>query len=128
MHRSSACGYRWGMGNRLKAAPSGCVIKASAFIEYREGISALAIWLDQTSGDFEQRFAAFLTTKREVSEDVNTIVRAIIDDVRARGDVALAEYSKKFDGIDYAVTPMRVSEAEIDAAIEAVPSEVLGAL
>jgi len=88
----------------------------------------LAIWLDQASEGFEQRFAAFLTTKREVSEDVNTAVRAIIDDVRARGDEALAEYSKKFDGIDFAVTPMRVSEAEIDAAIEAVPAEVLGAL
>jgi histidinol dehydrogenase len=88
----------------------------------------LAIWLDQASEGFEQRFAAFLTTKREVSEDVNAVVRAIIDDVRARGDVALAEYSKKFEGIDFAVTPMRVTEAEIDAAVEAVPAEVLGAL
>lgn len=88
----------------------------------------MAIWLDQASEGFEQRFAAFLTTKREVSEDVNTAVRAIIDDVRARGDAALAEYSKKFDGIDFAVTPMRVTEAEIDAAVEAVPAEVLGAL
>lgn len=88
----------------------------------------MAIWLDQASEGFEQRFATFLTTKREVSEDVNTAVRAIIDDVRARGDAALAEYSKKFDGIDFAVTPMRVTEAEIDAAVEAVPAEVLGAL
>jgi histidinol dehydrogenase len=79
----------------------------------------VAIWLDQASGDFEQRFAAFLTTKREMSEDVNVTVRAIIDDMRARGDVALAEYSKKFEGIDFAETPMRVTEAEIDAAVEA---------
>jgi len=88
----------------------------------------LAIWLDQASEGFEQQFAAFLTTKREVSEDVNAVVRGIIDDVRARGDEALAHYSKKFEGIDFATTPMRVSEAEIDAAIEAVPAEVLGAL
>ncbi|MDK4705184.1 histidinol dehydrogenase [Rhizobium sp. CNPSo 4062] len=88
----------------------------------------MAIWLDQASEGFEQQFAAFLTTKREVSEDVNTVVRGIIDDVRTRGDAALADYSKKFDGVDFAVTPMRVSEAEIDAAIEAVPAEVLGAL
>ena len=52
----------------------------------------MAIWLEQASADFEQRFAAFLTTKREVSEDVNAAVRAIIDDVRARGDAALAEF------------------------------------
>ena len=88
----------------------------------------MAIWLDQASDDFGQRFAAFLTTKREMSEDVNTTVRAIIDDVRARGDAALAEYSRKFEGIDFAKTPMRVTEAEIDAAVEAVPAEVLGAL
>jgi len=88
----------------------------------------LAIWLDQASADFEQRFAAFLTTKREVSEDVNAVVRGIIDDVRARGDAALAEYSARFDGIDFATVPMRVSEAEIDAAVAVVPDEVLGAL
>ncbi|AYG60570.1 histidinol dehydrogenase [Rhizobium jaguaris] len=88
----------------------------------------MAIWLDQASEGFEQLFAAFLTTKREVSEDVNAVVRAIIDDVRARGDAALADYSRKFEGIDFATTPMRVTEAEIDAAIAAVPAEVLGAL
>ncbi|MDM9626348.1 histidinol dehydrogenase [Rhizobium sp. S152] len=88
----------------------------------------MAIWLDQTSDGFEQRFAAFLTTKREVSEDVNVVVRGIIDDVRNRGDGALAEYSRKFDGVDFAKTPMRVTEAEIEAAVEAVPAEVLGAL
>ncbi|NLS14985.1 histidinol dehydrogenase [Rhizobium sp. P40RR-XXII] len=88
----------------------------------------MAIWLDQASEGFEQQFAAFLTTKREVSEDVNAVVRGIIDDVRARGDAALAHYSKKFEGIDFATTPMRVGEAEIDAAVAAVPAEVLGAL
>ena len=69
----------------------------------------MATRLDYQSSDFESRFAAFLTTKREVSEDVNTVVRAIIDDVRARGDKALADYSKKFDGLDFSVTSMRVS-------------------
>jgi histidinol dehydrogenase len=93
-----------------------------------KGFLALAIWLDHASEGFEQRFAAFLTTKREVSEDVNATVRAIIDDVRERGDAALADYSARFDGVDFARTPMRVTEAEIDAAIAQVPSEALGAL
>ena len=48
----------------------------------------MALWLDRSSTDFETRFAAFLTTKREVSEDVNATVREIIADVRARGDQA----------------------------------------
>ncbi len=88
----------------------------------------MAIRLNFLDGDFEQKFASFLTTKREVSEDVNAVVKAIIDDVRTRGDAALAEYSKRFDGVDFSVTPMAVSAAEIDAAIQAVEPEVLGAL
>ena len=88
----------------------------------------MALWLDQASDDFAERFAAFLTTKREVSEDVNAAVRAIIDDVRARGDAALSDYSAKFDGVDFSKIAMRVTEAEIDAAVALVPAEVLGAL
>ncbi|OJT95198.1 MAG: histidinol dehydrogenase [Rhizobium sp. 63-7] len=88
----------------------------------------MALWLEQASKDFEAQFAAFLTTKREVSEDVNVVVRAIIDDVRARGDAALADYSARFDGLDFAVTPMRVGKAEIDDAFAAVDPEVIAAL
>lgn len=88
----------------------------------------MAVWLEQASDDFEARFAAFLTTKREVSEDVNAVVKTIIDDVRARGDAALADYSRKFDGLDFALTPMRVTAEEIDAAESEVSTEVLDAL
>ncbi|MGG2475005.1 histidinol dehydrogenase, partial [Rhizobium sp. BR5] len=76
----------------------------------------MAIWLERASADFEQKFAAFLTTKREVSEDVNATVRDIINDVRDRGDAALAHYSQKFDGLDFSKVSMRVTADEIDAA------------
>ncbi|MDK1488463.1 histidinol dehydrogenase [Sinorhizobium sp. 7-81] len=88
----------------------------------------MAIRLNYLDSGFEQAFAAFLTTKREVSEDVNAAVRAIIDDVRARGDAALAEYSARFDGVDFGTTAMAVNAAEIDGAIDTVAPEVLGAL
>lgn len=88
----------------------------------------MATRLDFLSADFEAAFAAFLTTKREVSEDVNATVRTIIETVRARGDAALADYSLTFDGLDFATVPMAVTAAEIDAAIESVAPEVLGAL
>ncbi len=88
----------------------------------------MAIWLDQASGDFEARFAAFLTTKREVSDDVNDVVRRIIDDVRARGDAALAEYSLKFDGIDFTQVAMRVTAAEIAEATASIAPELIDAL
>ncbi|EHS50684.1 Histidinol dehydrogenase [Rhizobium sp. PDO1-076] len=88
----------------------------------------MAIWLDQASGDFETRFAAFLTTKREVSDDVNDVVRGIIDDVRARGDAALADYSLKFDGTDFSEVAMRVTEAEIAEATAGIAPDLLDAL
>ncbi|MCF3641877.1 histidinol dehydrogenase [Rhizobium sp. TRM95111] len=88
----------------------------------------MAIRLDRRDSDFETRFAAFLTTKREVSEDVNAAARAIIDDVRARGDAALADYSRRFDGLDFATTPMRVGADELDAARSEVDPTVIAAL
>lgn len=88
----------------------------------------MAIWLDQASEGFGETFATFLTTKREVSDNVNDVVKAIIADVRARGDAALAEYSLRFDGIDFSQTPMRVAIAEIDEAAASVSPEVMDAL
>ncbi|MBT9371980.1 histidinol dehydrogenase [Rhizobium sp. CSW-27] len=88
----------------------------------------MAIWLEQASADFEVQFSAFLTTKREVSEDVNAVVRAIIEDVRARGDAALHAYSLRFDKVDLAAVGMQVTEAEIEAAFDAVEPTVVDAL
>ena len=88
----------------------------------------MAIWLDQRSEDFEARFSAFLSTKREVSDDVNAVVRDIIDDVRRRGDSALIDYSARFDAVDLDAVGLRVTDADIDAAIAVTDPEVLDAL
>ena len=93
-----------------------------------QGDEWVAIWLEQTSADFEERFSAFLSTKREVSDDVNAVVKSIIGDVRARGDVALIEYSARFDKVDLATAGLRVGQEEIDAAVAWTAPEVLDAL
>ncbi|MEO1745030.1 MAG: histidinol dehydrogenase [Pseudomonadota bacterium] len=77
---------------------------------------------------FEAAFAAFLGLKREVSADVDAAVAAILDDVRARGDTAVAEYTAKFDRLDFGDTPMAVSADEIDSAMASVDAETLDAL
>lgn len=59
----------------------------------------MAQWLRSTETGFAEGFAAFLTTKREISEDVDRAVREIIASVRASGDAALIEFSRRFDGI-----------------------------
>ncbi|WP_394889583.1 histidinol dehydrogenase [Mesorhizobium sp. AaZ16] len=76
----------------------------------------MAITLNQSDADFEERFAAFLTIKREASPDVASDVAAIIADVRARGDEALVDYAQKFDGCDLRSLGIAVSKAEIAKA------------
>ncbi|BBE74214.1 histidinol dehydrogenase [Oharaeibacter diazotrophicus] len=88
----------------------------------------MAIRLDDREGDFEARFAAFLTTKREVSDDVDQAVAAIITDVRARGDDALHDWTAKLDRFDSRAAGLRVTEGEIDAALAAVDARTLDAL
>jgi histidinol dehydrogenase len=78
-------------------------------------------FLSTNDADFESRFAALLSAKREVSPDVDDVVAGIIADVRARGDDAVLELTAKFDRLELTAAQMRVSEAEIDAEIARVP-------
>jgi histidinol dehydrogenase len=88
----------------------------------------MPLHLATSDADFESAFTAFLATKREVSEDVDTAVRAIISQVRAQGDEAVIELTRRFDHLDLAQTAMRVSTAEIAAAVAACDAETMAAL
>ena len=50
-----------------------------------------------------------LAAKRETQEDVEIAVAAILDDVRARGDAALLEYTARFDRVTLTAETMRVT-------------------
>ncbi len=88
----------------------------------------MAIHLDSRSGDFAEKFRALLGTKREAAADVETAVRAIVADVAARGDRALNDYTLKFDKLDLGRVGIRVTAAEIAAAVAACSREALDAL
>ena len=88
----------------------------------------LAIRLDSRQPDFDVRFAALLDAKREVSDDVDQAVAAIIADVRTRGDEALIDLGRRFDRVDLAAAGLRVTEDEITAAIAACDPATLAAL
>ncbi len=76
----------------------------------------MPIRLDTADTDFETRFAALLGAKREVSVDVGETARAIVDDVRARGDAALLEYTARFDNVKLAADQLRIPAHELEAA------------
>ncbi|HTO79789.1 MAG TPA: histidinol dehydrogenase, partial [Methylocystis sp.] len=72
--------------------------------------------LDAKAPDFEEKFKALLAQKRDLAPDVDAAVKAIIDEVIARGDAALVDYSRRFDRIDLEKSGIAVTKAEVDAA------------
>ncbi len=76
--------------------------------------------LNSSDANFATAFEALLFAKREVEEDVAAQTRGIIADVRARGDAALVELSNKFDKAGVTQATLKLSAAEIDAAVKAI--------
>ena len=88
----------------------------------------MPVTLDATAPDFEKRFTALLSAKREDSPDVDDAVAAIIADVRARGDAAVIELTAKFDRLTLTPETLRISAAEIAQAAGQVSAEDRAAL
>jgi histidinol dehydrogenase len=88
----------------------------------------MPVRLDSSNADFARRFADFLAAKREISADIEAATRAIVDDVAARGDIALIEATRKFDRLDLDPGTLRVTGGEIDAAVKACDPRTLDAL
>ena len=78
--------------------------------------------LDASAPGFDNDFSAFLARNRDVDENVDRVVAEIIADVRARGDAAVAEYTRKFDHVDTDANGLRISDAERRAAAAQVPA------
>ncbi|MCI6374113.1 MAG: histidinol dehydrogenase, partial [Clostridiales bacterium] len=66
--------------------------------------------------DFAQIEPSQLLMRGQLSADVGEAVRAIIADVASRGDAALLEYAKRFDGAE--LESLEVSAQELDVALE----------
>ena len=88
----------------------------------------MPVFLTTNDADFEARFTDLLNAKREDSPDVDAIVAGIIHDVRTRGDAALVELTNKFDRMDLTAADLRITDAEIEAAVATVSDEEREAL
>ena len=75
------------------------------------------------------KFTNMIELKNELSrsqfshDDVNTIVKNILDDVKLRGDQALYDYNKKFDNVS--LSSLQVTEKEIEDAFNRLDNELL---
>ena len=84
--------------------------------------------LSTADRDFEPRFTALLATARETTARVDQVVADILSQIRTRGDDALIELTARFDGMTLTPDRLRVTKAEADEAVAAVPSELSDAL
>ncbi len=67
-----------------------------------------------------------LFLRRLEDSGVDGVVREIIRDVAQNGDAALFAYAKKFDRAE--LTALEVEPEEMDAALQAIPAELLDAM
>jgi histidinol dehydrogenase len=86
------------------------------------------IRLSVRDADFEARFTALLSQARETTETVDRAVAEIIAGVRSRGDDALIDYTSRFDRQSLTADRLRISAAEVDAAVAAIPAGLAAAL
>jgi histidinol dehydrogenase len=85
--------------------------------------------LQTTDGGFDAALEAL--TRYEAAQDdaVEATVRAIIADVRKRGDAALLEYTRKFDRLQArSMADLEVPRAKLEAALAALPAPQRDAL
>jgi histidinol dehydrogenase len=84
--------------------------------------------LTTTSPDFAAAFTALVDARREADEDVSRDVAAILKAVRAGGDAALADYTRRFDRHDLSASGWAVDPADCRAALDATPAALRDAL
>jgi len=84
--------------------------------------------LDTREAGFAGAFAGFLDARREEAADVDATVAAILDDVRTRGDAAVLDLTARFDRLTLTAETMRVTAAEVDAAVAGCAPAALDAL
>lgn len=87
------------------------------------------LFLDINDATFDDQFASILARGEETSAEVLETVRGIINAVRQQGDAALLEYTNRFDRMGLSdASGLEVTQAELDAAVAAVPADDLTAL
>jgi histidinol dehydrogenase len=84
--------------------------------------------LDARDAGFALAFAALVEARRDSDADVSADVAAIIADVRARGDAAVAELTARFDRVDLDEAGWDIPLAELDAAVAGLAPDLRAAL
>ena len=85
--------------------------------------------LDISQSDFDVQLARLLDRESEIDRRIEDEVREIIADVRTRGDEALLEYTRQFDGVSAnSVIELELSPNSIASITESLDDEIAAAI
>jgi histidinol dehydrogenase len=85
--------------------------------------------LDTREPGFEAAFGALVAIDTAVDKSIEQRADAIVDDVRARGDAALLEYTNRFDRMQASsVAALEITQPDMKAAFDGLPAEQRDAL
>jgi histidinol dehydrogenase len=77
--------------------------------------------LDSAARDFDDQLERLIAFEVAQDAEIDSAVASIIDDVRARGDAALIDYTRRFDGLDVArADALEITGAELSAAFDRI--------
>lgn len=74
------------------------------------------------------RLTSILNRGASTQPQIVRSVGAVIEAVRTRGDAALVDYTREFDGVEISPAQMRVRESDIEAAHCELDRQLLGAI
>jgi histidinol dehydrogenase len=80
------------------------------------------------AADLEEMLAKLESRSVAFDQELLPAVWAIIDDVRQRGDEALLDYTRRFDGVDLRPEQLRLDESDLRQSAAKVTSQVTEAL
>ncbi|MCM8610608.1 histidinol dehydrogenase [Accumulibacter sp.] len=85
--------------------------------------------LTSRDSDFRARLDALLAFEAAQDQAVDECVAVILADVKARGDAAVVEYTRRFDGLGVAsMDELELSQDELQRALAGLPPEQRAAL
>ncbi len=85
--------------------------------------------LDTCAADFDARLQQLLHWSADTDRAIEDAVAGILDDVRRRGDVAVLEYSARFDGVHAdALAELEIPRDELRRAFDGLPAAQRDAL
>ena len=80
--------------------------------------------LESADAAFNDQLQSLLSNTGEPTSEIIQTVKSILADVKSRGDVALLEYTNRFDDRDATIEDLKIPASELEKALKTIPAEL----